>query len=89
MLQSFRNAALLATVGVVLMALFPTGTGSFTATHGPVTAVRAVVDHVLDFPPISLQPITQIADRELHAGTRIAIVVRTTCDRGPILALRC
>ena len=89
MLQSFRNAALLATFGIVLVALFPAGTGSFTATHGPVTAVRAVSESVLEFATILVLPIAQIAYRVSHVPARIAIVTATTCDPVPILVLRC
>ena len=38
----FRNAALLAIVGIVTVVLFPAVCGPFTATYGPASALRAM-----------------------------------------------
>jgi hypothetical protein len=38
---SLRTSASLLVICVLLLALFPAATGSFSAVHGPVTAMRA------------------------------------------------
>ena len=37
----WRNVALLATLGVAVVVLFPLGSGPFTVTNGPASALRA------------------------------------------------
>ena len=89
MVNSCRSAAIWAAMGIALVALFPAGTGSFTVTHGPVTAVRAVIDHVLEFTPISLAPVALLAQRELRVFRGLAPAELVNPDATPIPALRC
>jgi hypothetical protein len=44
---SCRYAALMATMGIALVVLFPLSSGPFTATHGPVSALRAIANFAL------------------------------------------
>jgi hypothetical protein len=89
MLLSCRNAALLTTLGVVLVALCPLGAGPFTATHGPVTALRAVVYAVLLLITICFLPTALISCRESYIRPGSSVIYAGVCDSTPILALRC
>jgi hypothetical protein len=89
MLLGTKNAALLTTLGILLVALFPLAAGPFTATQGPVTALRAVIYAVLLLITISFLPITLIACRESHIRRGIAVSRAGRCDSMHILPLRC
>jgi hypothetical protein len=89
MLQSYRQAAVLAMMGIVLIALFPCGIGPFTATHGPMTAVKAVVDPAVEFTAVSVLPVTPVTYLELHVLLESRVGPVATFDATPIPSLRC
>ncbi|HZD31145.1 MAG TPA: hypothetical protein VE779_05730 [Candidatus Angelobacter sp.] len=89
MLQSFRNAAVLAVLAVVLVTLLPAGSGPFTSTHGPVTAVRTVVDHVFDFISVAFVLLTFIAYRAALAFRATPVAAAMPFEPIPVLTLRC
>ncbi len=53
MLLGCKKLALLAGLSIVLVAVFPLAAGPFTATHGPVTALRALALAILLFTTIA------------------------------------
>jgi hypothetical protein len=84
-----QNAALLATIAVVSVALFPSGMGPFTATHGPVTALPAISCDAVDFTLLDVSVITMSST----AMTGMHQTVWEASLRGhehlSILSLRC
>ena len=62
----FRNVALLATLGVAAVVLFPVGAGPFTATHGPASALRAVADVAVVFALLSTLLVVRTDHPESH-----------------------
>jgi len=85
---SWRGTALLATLGVVLVALFPAGAGPFTATQGPVTALRAIAFLVLLLFILGFLLVTRAVARELLLCQQTSAAARI-CKRKTILSLRC
>ena len=90
MVLPIRKAALLTALAVVGLVLFPAGTGPFTATHGPLTAVSVVGHTILEFVLICILPATTVI---IHvkscARQQIGVVPVNRPDRTPIPALRC
>jgi hypothetical protein len=91
MLPWCRNTALLVTLGVLLVALFPLGAGPFTATHGPLTAMRALAFVILLFVVISflVRALALVADRDLYIRLRIQVGGVAVFDSAPVPSLRC
>ena len=89
MLPWCRNAALLVTLGVLLVALFPLGAGPFTATHGPLTALRALAFTILLFVAISFLLRVRVSCRDLRLSPRIHFVGVMLSDSSPVQSLRC
>ena len=89
MLQSARNVAVLVTVGVLVVALFPLGTGPFTATHGPLTALRALLFAILLFATISFVLRALAAYRDDYIRLNIQTVGAAASDSSPLPNLRC
>jgi hypothetical protein len=89
MLPWCRNTALLVTLGVLLVVLFPLGAGPFTATHGPLTALRAFAFAILLFVAISFLPRVLVSCRELHIKLRTQVVGAAVYHSAPVPSLRC
>jgi hypothetical protein len=89
MLPWCRNTALLVTLGVLLVALFPLGAGPFTATHGPLTALRALAFAILLFVAISFLLRVLVSCRDLRLSPRIQVVSVMLYDSAPVPSLRC
>jgi len=89
MLPWCRNTALLVTLGVLLVALFPLGAGPFTATHGPLTALRALAFAILLFVAISFLLRVLVSCRDLRLNPRIQVVSVMLYDSAPVPSLRC
>jgi hypothetical protein len=89
MLPWCRNTALLVTLGVLLVALFPLGAGPFTATHGPLTALRALAFAILLFAAISFLLRVLVSCRELHIKLRTQVVGEAVYHSAPVPSLRC
>lgn len=88
MLMPIRNAALLATLAVVGVALFPVGAGSFTATHGPLTAVSVVGHTILEFILICILPAVMVTHIQSCRLRQVGVLLPVSPDRTPIPALR-
>jgi hypothetical protein len=84
-----RNAAVLVSLGVLLVALFPLGAGPFTATHGPLTALRALAFAILLFVAISFLQRVLVACRDLYLKLGIQVVGVAVCQSPPVPSLRC
>jgi len=89
MLPWCRNAAVLVGLGVLLVALFPLGAGPFTATHGPLTALRALAFAILLFAAISFLLRVLVSCRDLRLSPRIQVVGVMLYDSAPVPSLRC
>lgn len=89
MLRWSRNVALLITLGVLLVALFPLGAGPFTATHGPLTALRALAFAILLFVAISFLPRLVISCPDLRLGLGIRVIGVAVDNLAPVPSLRC
>jgi hypothetical protein len=83
------SAALLATLGVVLVALFPLAAGPFTATHGPITALRAIAAAFLLAVVLAFLPTAIITGCEFYVGLDVSPAHMNGCDPVPVLSLRC
>lgn len=89
MLICWRNVALLIALGIAAVVLFPAGSGPFTATHGPASALRAVVDVDLVFALLSTAVAVQSDPPESHTWQHlqnVSIPVSTGTAAPP---LRC
>ena len=89
MLLSLRYVALVATIGIALVILFPLGSGPFTATHGPVSALRAIANFallLLIFYFLAAMRSGRLASCIRHA---IPFEPAEACVAQPILELRC
>ena len=64
------------------MALFPLGAGPFTATHGPLTALRALAFAILLFVAISFLQRVLVACPDLYLKLRIQVVGVAVCQFG-------
>lgn len=84
-----RYAALAATLAIVTVALCPAGAGPFTATCGPVTAMRAVADIAIEFILISLLPAALISRAESYVQIPVWAVAASGSDHPSTLTLRC
>jgi hypothetical protein len=89
MLPWCRNAALLVTLGVLLVALFPLGAGPFTATHGPLTALRALAFAILLFAAISFLLRVLVSCRDSRLSPGIHVVGVGLYHSAPVQSLRC
>jgi len=83
------SAALLAILGVVLVAWCPLPAGSFTATHGPITALRAIADAILLALVLSFLPRALISRCKFYLGLDISPADMNGCHPVPVLSLRC
>ena len=84
-----QHAALLATVAVLWIALFPSGVGPFSATHGPATALSALACDILDFAYFQVSVDSLILLRLSYVHHRIWKTSILTADCPPVRALRC
>lgn len=84
-----RNVALLVAMGVLFVVLFPASVGPFTATNGPVTALRALAFAVLLFAAMSFLNKVMVADS--FAGLTRVIETRkfVVFDFSSASCLRC
>ena len=89
MLPRCRNTALLVALGVLFVALFPLGTGPFTVTHGPLTALRALAFAILLFVAVSFLLRAMVADPGLYITLKIQVVGVAVFDSAPVPSLRC
>jgi len=86
---SAHSAALLATLGVVLVALCPLAAGPFTATHGPITALRAIAAAILLFVIVCFLSVKLLTHCESYFGLEISPAHRNGCHPAAVLTLRC
>jgi hypothetical protein len=89
MLTCWRNVALLITLGIALVVLFPSGSGPFTATHGPASALRAVVDVDVVLALLLAAVAVQSARPESHTRQRLQGVYIPFFAGTAALPLRC
>jgi hypothetical protein len=89
MLLSPQRTAVLATFAVVCVALFPSGVGPFTATHGPATAERGAAVLVLEFALVSFVPPALISNIDSQIRKPVCSLPVVGPGRSLILALRC
>ncbi len=71
------------------MALFPLGAGPFTATHGPLTALRALAFAILLFVTILFLQKVLVARHDLYLRLGIQIVGVAVHQSPPVPSLRC
>lgn len=88
-MQFGRSVAILVTLGVLLVVLLPLGTGPFTATHGPVTALRALIFAILLFVTISFVLRAFIAYRDVCLELNTQAVSVAVLNSSPVPNLRC
>jgi hypothetical protein len=89
MLIRRRSVALLIALGIAVVVLFPSGSGPFTATHGPASALRAVVDVDLVFALFSTALALQPDRPGLHTTQHLQIVSIPDSAGAAALPLRC
>lgn len=89
MLKSFRSVAILVALGVLVVALFPLGEGPFTATHGPLTALRALIFAILVFVTISFVLRVSVAYRDSCLRIDVQTVRVALFNSPPVPSLRC
>ena len=89
MLLQRRKVALLVAIGVLFVALFPTSVGPFTATNGPVTALRALAFAVMLFAAMSFLNKVMVADSSRRLTTGIETREFTEFHFSPVPSLRC
>lgn len=85
----WRNVALVATLGVAIVVLFPLGSGPFTATYGPASALRALAYIAFLFALLStllVRPAKR-AGSPRQSNTPFAVVAVSACAAIP--PLRC
>jgi hypothetical protein len=89
MLLFFKYVALVAMIGIALVMLFPLGSGPFTATHGPVSALRAIANFALLL--VIFCFLAAMRSGRLTSCIRQVIPFEPTeaCTPRPILELRC
>jgi len=63
--------------------------GPFTATHGPLTALRALAFAILLFAAISFLLRVLVSCRDLRLSPRIQVVGLMLYDSAPVPSLRC
>ena len=63
--------------------------GPFTATHGPLTALRALAFAILLFAAISFLLRVLVSCRDLRLSPRIQVVGVMLYDSAPVPSLRC
>jgi hypothetical protein len=85
----WRIVALSATLGVALVVLFPMGSGPFTATHGPASALRAVADVALVFVLLSTLLVLRADHPESHLRQDISFDPVAASASPAVLPLRC
>ena len=84
-----RNVALLATLGVAVVVLFPLGSGPFTVTNGPASALRAFAYAALLFVLLSTLLAVRTDRPESHLRQDSSFVAVTLPDCAIPLPLRC
>ena len=89
MLQSRRIAALWTVLAILFVALFPLAMGPFTATHGPVTAFRAIVFVALLLFWTSSPQTASISCHEPQLRRERFVLCVDECSPTSILVLRC
>jgi len=89
MLLRCKEFSLLVGVSIVLVAVFPLAAGPFTATHGPVTALRALAFAILLFTTIAILSSIFVLYRAPYLCLTATSVL--VADTGPALSppLRC
>jgi hypothetical protein len=87
--QQCRKLAVVAMFAIVLTALFPMAGGPFTASHGPVTALRATAFAVLLFAAIACLPCMLLVSCESYQCTDISLPGIAGNDRLILSPLRC
>jgi hypothetical protein len=84
-----RNVALLATLGVALVVLFPLGSGPFTATYGPASALRAIAYVSLLFVLLSTLLAVRTDGSESHVRRDLSVAPVAVSASTAVLPLRC
>ena len=84
-----RNVALLATLGVALVVLFPLGAGPFTATYGPASALRAIAYVSLLFVLLSTLLAVRTNPSESHVRRNLSVAPAAVSASTAVLPLRC
>ena len=85
----WRNVALLATLGVAGVVLFPLASGPFTVTNGPASALRAFAYVALLFVLLSTLLAVRTDQPESHLRQDSSFVVVALPDCATPLPLRC
>lgn len=84
-----RKLAVVAMLAIVLTALFPMAGGPFTASHGPVTALRATAFALLLFAAIACLPCMLLVSCESYQCTDISLSGVAANDQEIPSPLRC
>lgn len=84
-----RNVALLATLGVALVVLCPLGSGPFTTTHGPASALRSFAYASLLFVLLSTVLALGNARPESQIRKDLSFIPVAGSARTAALPLRC
>jgi hypothetical protein len=85
----FRIVALLVTLAVATVVLFPVGSGPFTATHGPASALRAAADVALVFVLLSTLLVLGTNRPESHPRQEISFAPVVIFAYATAQPLRC
>ena len=85
----WRNVALLVTLGVAVVVLFPLGSGPFTVTNGPASALRAFAYAALVFVLLSTLLAVRMDRPESHLRQDNSFIAVTLPDCAIPLPLRC
>ena len=73
-----------------MVVLFPSGSGPFTATHGPASALRAVIDVNLVFALLSTALAVQSHRPESHPRQHLqSVSILVPAGTAAALPLRC
>ena len=85
----WRNVALLAILGVAVVVLFPLGSGPFTVTNGPASALRALAYAAFVFVLLSTLLAIRTDRPQSHLRQDSSLVAVTPPDSAIPLPLRC
>ncbi len=89
MVALIQKLAILVAIGTLALFFFPMASGSFQATHGPVTALRAVRSVRALLAAIAALFSSVIAFTAQNLGIQEAVLEFSKYGSSPILCLRC
>ena len=84
-----QSTAVIAVLAIASVALFPLGTGPFTATHGPATTVRTITKIMLEFDLSSLLQRAALSFSTAQIEAAASPSIASGCERMPIVSRRC